>query len=119
MLLAVKSRGGSDFGDRVAQNLARETAREQLQPLFATACSRLAAVLHRAFDIASELQALSPGMHWHALVCLPAKAHRTPHRYCLKITFNLPSVEGMHMLSGHLYYAKDGRKSMLLCTRNF
>ena len=63
MLLAVKSRGGSDFGDRVAQNLARETAREQLQPLFATACSRLAAVLHRAFDIASELQALSPGMH--------------------------------------------------------
>lgn len=54
MLLAVKGRGAASSREKVAQDLARDAAREQLKPLLETACGRLASVLHRSFDIAVE-----------------------------------------------------------------
>lgn len=57
MVLAAKGRdGGRDNSQKVAQDLARDAAREQLKPLLDAACSRLASVLHRAFDVAIEAQ---------------------------------------------------------------
>lgn len=55
-LLALRGRGVRDAGERVARDLARQAASEQLQPLLEAACGRLASVLHRAFDIAMEVQ---------------------------------------------------------------
>ena len=61
MLLAVKGRGAPSSGAKVAQDLARDAAREQLKPLLETACGRLASVLHRAFEIAVEQEQLNAG----------------------------------------------------------
>ena len=67
MVLAARSRGGRDGSEKVAQDLARDAAREQLQPLLETACARLAAVLRRCFDIATETQ--PPGKGAQLLHC--------------------------------------------------
>jgi len=61
MLLAVRGRGGGGGGEKVAIDLARDAAREQLKPLMETACSRLASVLHRSFEIAVDAQQFSSG----------------------------------------------------------
>lgn len=61
MVLAARSRGSRDGYEKVAQDLARDAAREQLRPLLETACARLACVLHRCFDIATESQPLGKG----------------------------------------------------------
>ena len=54
MLLAVRGRSGGSSCKKVAQDLSRDAAREQLKPLLETACARLASVLVRSFDIAVE-----------------------------------------------------------------
>ena len=54
MLLAVKGRNGGGSCKKVAQDLSRDAAREQLRPLLETACARLVSVLHRSFDIAVD-----------------------------------------------------------------
>lgn len=61
MLLAVKGRSGGSSCKKVAQDLSRDAAREQLKPLLETACARLAAVLGRSFDIAVEQEQLTKG----------------------------------------------------------
>ena len=61
MLLAVKGRIGGSSCKKVAQDLSRDAAREQLKPLLETACARLASVLARSFDIAVEQEQLTKG----------------------------------------------------------
>ena len=62
MLLAVKGRGSVSSGEKVAQDLARDAAREQLKPMLETACSRLASVLYHSFNVAVEHQQSSAGL---------------------------------------------------------
>ncbi|KAK9808620.1 hypothetical protein WJX72_000661 [[Myrmecia] bisecta] len=61
VLLAYKARGQGGGSSKVAQDIARHTAKELLAPLLVTACGRLAAVLRRAFDVAAESSALMNG----------------------------------------------------------
>ena len=61
MLLAVRGRNGGSSCKKVAQDLSRDAAREQLKPLLETACARLASVLTRSFDIAVEQEQLTKG----------------------------------------------------------
>lgn len=74
MLLAVRGRGAVSSGEKVAQDLAKDAAREQLKPMLETACARLASVLYHSYNIAAEHQQGSAGL-LHALCALsPAQS---------------------------------------------
>lgn len=60
MLLAYKGRNGGGIS-KVAEELARSAARETLGPLLDMACTRLGAVVRRAYDIAAEQAQLQRG----------------------------------------------------------
>jgi hypothetical protein len=57
VLLAYKGKNNHGGAARAAEDIARQTARELLGPLLDTACSRLALVIRRVFDIAVECSA--------------------------------------------------------------
>ncbi len=61
MLLAYKGKNNHGGAARAAEDIARQTARELLGPLLDTACSRLALVIRRVFDIAVERTASGAG----------------------------------------------------------
>lgn len=63
MLLAEGMRAGTGpaAAARAASELARTAARTLLAPLLGTACSRLAACLRRAFEVAAEGPSVSSG----------------------------------------------------------
>ncbi|KAK9825379.1 hypothetical protein WJX81_007027 [Elliptochloris bilobata] len=63
LLLAegMRAGGGPPAAARAAAELARAAARALLAPLLGTACSRLAACLRRAFEVAAEGPSLTSG----------------------------------------------------------
>eukprot|EP00798_Chlamydomonas_sp_ICE-L_P023671 gene23671-9206_t len=54
MLLAYKGRNNFMATSRAAEDIARQTAKEVLGPLLDTACSRMAFVIRRMFEIAAD-----------------------------------------------------------------
>lgn len=66
ILLAYKGRNGGGVG-MAAEELARGAAREVLEPLLNSACTRLGAVVKRAYDIATEQAQLQRGSGYERL----------------------------------------------------
>lgn len=54
LLLAFRGRNRFGGGGQAAEDIARATARECLEPMLEAACARLANILRKAFDIAAE-----------------------------------------------------------------